>query len=818
MRSPTALPRTALVALLAATLCAPMLAQSKKAAPASGTTIKVDGKIIKDYIAFMAADDKEGRKSLTPGFEKTVQWAADKFKEWGVKPAGDKGTYFQEVPIGRGFTWNTGTPSLTVDGRSFLEVDGDFAIDETSTPGTVASGQVVFAGYGISSPAKGLDEYAGLDVKGAVVVAFRGSPNDAPAFRGMMGAEPPPPVASEDWTAESSDQAKITTAYDKGAAAILLFDPSKLAVANQFGGPGPGAAATPAQRPSGGGRRGPTVDRSPFTRPFLVVTNLNERVFRHLMYRDPAHESARGFSSRIDGWRRDIRAKKAHSVATGLAARVKGYDSTTFYSERLKNNVSRNVIGKVEGTDPKLKNQYVVIGGHMDHLGVTSGVVYPGADDNASGTATVMEVARLFATHAATMKPKRTVIFALWCGEELGLLGSNYFGQHPTDGVTMDNVVANFNNDMVGLGNAIGAPGALNFPTIFDVIMRNQDPDVAKVVEADTSGPGGSDYSAFIELGIEALALMTDGGVGHPDYHDAGDVIEKIDPEILRKNGQFVLQGAINVANETTVNLLIPDRLHLYNGLQLTPLTMSSLGATSGRRGRQQAARPSGPQINIVLSDPAAFGGNVALIDVAAKLLNVGRVEIPARGDGTWFTASEVTEAGRSAVAAFEKAGIVPVLKNPSAELLGSMLDASHKPFIVDGLFAGDEGKLGKKINEKNTLVTVAFDASAPGMVAARLINLKKAIGDSDNLLLVNGANAVVPPEPIGFKPLQRQLNEAKQQMYLALIKAGWTKDEIYSMVGVSPARAGAEAAQTPPGRLGGNLQKLQEQEVGGRR
>ena len=153
----------------------------------------------------------------------------------------------------------------------------------------------------------------------------------------------------------------------------------------------------------------------------------------------------------------------------------------------------------------------------------------------------------------------------------MGLIGSEDWAKHPTDGVSLDNVVTNFNNDMVGLGDRIGAPGGLNFPTIWDVIMKHQEPDVVKNLETSTAGPGGSDYSAFIEQGIESLALMTAGGIGHPDYHDAGDDPAKIDPEMLRRNGQFVLQGIVNVANETAVNLLIPDRLHLYNGMRLSP-------------------------------------------------------------------------------------------------------------------------------------------------------------------------------------------------------------------------------------------------------
>ncbi len=479
--------------------------------PAAGpTTVKVDGNVIKSYIGFMAAPDKEGRKSLTPGFEKTAEWAAARFKEWGLKPAGDNGTFFQDVPItGRRttFAWTTGIPVLTVDDRTFSIKDNDFTLDPASTPATQANGEVVFVGYGISTAGKGLDEYAGVDVKDKIVLAFKGSPKDAPAARGMFGINPPEPKHPEPWTEESTDQAKIKTAYEKGAAAILLFNPDKLALPNPFGGQQQPQQPTMAQM-FGMGRE---VEGSPYTRPFLVVTDVNERVFREALWRDP-QESARGFVGRIDQIRRDIRDKKARSQATGAKATVKGYDTTQFYGEKFKNNTSHNVIGKVEGTDPNLAGEYILIGGHLDHVGMTNDVIYNGADDDASGAATTMEMGRLFAANAATLKPKRTVIFALWCGEEMGLLGSSHYAKSPSDGVKIDKIVANFNLDMVGLGERIGAPGGLNFPALFNVIMKYQEPDVAKVVDASTGGPGGSDHSAFIEQGIESLALMTSGG------------------------------------------------------------------------------------------------------------------------------------------------------------------------------------------------------------------------------------------------------------------------------------------------------------------
>jgi hypothetical protein len=785
---------------LVVALSAGVGAQTKgKPAISSPTPIRVDGKIIKGYIAYMADDAREGRQSLTPGYEKTAEWAAAKFKEWGLKPAGDNGTFLQNVPITgqySGFAWTTGIPELTVDGRRFYVKDDDFRLSNTSTPGTEAAGEIVFVGYGIAAPAKGLDEYAGLDVKGRIVIAFKGTPKSAPAARGMFGVTAPEPKDVEAWADESKDVAKIRTAYDKGAAAIILFSPEKLA---------PAAPAQPGVMPAMV-TGGPSQPAEPpvFARPFLVVTDINERAFRQVMYRDP-QESSRGFVSRIDQVRRDIRDKKARSQATGVKAQIKGYATTTFYGEKYKNNISHNVIGKIEGTDPKLKDQYIVIGGHMDHVGVTNGVVYNGADDDASGTAVTMEMARLVAANATTIKPKRTIIFALWCAEEMGLIGSNYWTKTPSDGVKMENVVVNFNCDMVGLGERIGAPGALNFPAIYDVIMRNQDPDVAKVVDPSTAGPGGSDYSGFIEQGIEALALMTSGGVGHPDYHDAGDDIEKIDPEILRKTGQFVLQGVINVANDATTTMIVPDRLHLYNGMRMPLLNLATAGGGGGGiviiNGVVQQAGPSGPRFSTALSDVGALGGNLALIDVAAKVMNIGRIDV--RPESNWFATTGLTDRGKAALKAFEAASVSLNFINPPKALLDSVLDNVKRGFIVSNLTLALDPDLAKRMTEKNGLLAVVCDLSAPAALAAKLIDLKKLFGGSGNLLLVS-YDTTMPTDPIA----RRKVEDAKQQLYLPLVKAGWTKEEIAAMVGVNPPltmeqmMAGVRAQSGLPGNL----------------
>ena len=773
---------------------------------AQPTSIAVDGKIIKSYITTMSLPEYQGRKTLTPGFEKISAWAAGKFKEWGLQPAGDNGTFFQGVPITgarSAFFWTTGTPDLTINARKFYLADGDFTVDTWSTPGKPVSGEIAFVGYGISAPAKGLDEYAGVAVKGKIVLVFTGSPQTAPAARGMgMGGAPPaaaPQAGTADpWADEAATPAKIKTAYDKGAAGIMLYNPDPAPTTTGIGG-GMGAG------------RLHDIEPSPYTRPFVVVPTVSERLFRFVMSRDP-QESVTSFTTRVTGIRRDIKAKNVRSALTTMKTQVKAYDTVTVHGEKFKNNVGRNVIAKIEGSDPALKAQAIVLGGHLDHLGITNGIVMNGADDNASGSAVVMEMARLMAVNK--IRPKRTVVFALWCGEEMGLLGSNAFGEKPVAGVSMDLVVANFNLDMVGLGARIGAPGALNFPAIYDVIKRDQRPDVISVVDASPGGPGGSDHSTFITKGIEALALMTSGGVGHPDYHQSADDAEKMDPDILGKTGQFVLQGVLNLATETTVNLVIPDRLHIFNAQRMTvpdfstfargrfavvaASTTEELMKLVNDRARElrtaaggQAAgtpavagggrgRAGGGRLNLGVKDAGVFGGNVPLIDTAATVLDVGRVDVT-REDGEWFS-NGLTEKGRAALRAMEVAGVVPNLVNPSPKVLGDVLDAAQKPFIVNGTVSLTPD-IVTKMNAKNALLVVQCDpADATGCVA-RLEDTKKKFGDVDNILLSMSAGPT--------------LDAAKQTLYRALIKGGWTKDQIYAIAGNNAGPLGAQGNLT---------------------
>ena len=749
---------------------------------------RVDGAAAHRYVTTMAAPEWEGRRTLTPGFDRAADWAAARLREWRLEPAGESGTFFQTVPVAgprSDFAWTTGMPALVVGGRPFSFKEGEFIVDKTSTPATDVTAEAVFAGYGISAPGRGLDEYAGLDVTGRIVFVLRGSPKDAPPD--LTDFPPDTPASSgpsEAWVEQSSDQAKVMTAYRKGAAAVVLCEADPEARRAR-----PWSAAT--------------VQASPFTRKFLVIAATDPRILRAVMLRDEG-ESLVGYVDRINRLRRSIQQKKARTEPTGVRVRVKGYDEVTLYGESFGNNRSRNVLAKIEGSDPRLERQTVVIGAHLDHLGFRGGLIHPGADDNASGSAVVLEVARTLA--ASEYRPRRTIVFALWCGEEEGHYGSKRFAAAPPDGLSMDRVVAYINMDMVGLGTTVDANGARDFPAIFSVMMRDQLPEVARLIRPEVSGPGGSDYASFLAKGIDSVALLTSGGQGHPDYHDAADTPDKIQAELLASVGQFVMQAAANLANETATPLPVPGRGEACDALRFvvpdiggqaedgwrtlaarTPDDVQTAALSAARRagGDEESAAPSGESAPSILVGvwSKAVAGNPVVLGSAAAALGVGRLDVEADG-GAWMAQGGLTADGRASIAAAERGGIVVNLVRPTPVMTADVLGVASRPVLVSGMTAPD-GELARRVAARGGVFALSCAADQIQACSTSLHALRTALGGSGNLLVAMTAAPDIA-------------RTASRALYHELAQKGWSKEEIYAVAGA-----------TPTGEVGGNLARL---------
>ncbi len=416
-----------------------------------------------DRVVNLTTAEMAGRGSATPGGDRAAQRIADWFAEAGLRPGGDEPTFFQP------FTISTGTrlaPGNALDvfapAPVALETSRQWTPHGGSAQGEVTA-DLVFAGYGVSAPADGYDDYAGLDAHGKIVLVLAGAP---------------PHLA----TAPASRLEKLIVAKAHGAAAVLLV-----------------SEALPALDATG-------------THVALLSGAVTTAAADTLLA--PAGRTVAALRTSISATRRPL------AFPTGVTARVR----VALETERRR---TANVIGIVPGADPTLASEAVVIGAHYDHLGVVKGVTYPGADDNASGTAVVVGLARAFAWAARTHPPARTLVFALFSGEELGLLGSGHYVSHPAR--PLARTVAMLNFDEIGRMRegrlqVGGVDSASGLGQIVAEAAANTGVDV--LTRGTPYAP--SDHTRFYDAGVPVLFFYT--GM-HDDYHAPSDTADRLNAD-----------------------------------------------------------------------------------------------------------------------------------------------------------------------------------------------------------------------------------------------------------------------------------------------
>ena len=475
-------------------------------------TVTFDPQKPLDYIKVLADDAMEGRMSGLPGAERAARYIADKLKEWGVEPAGDGGTYFQKFDLEDFFHIEPGAElAITVEGRTRKLSSNASLFDEWSVCRLSGSAdveaEIVFAGYGIHSPEKGYDDYAGLDVKGKIVLIADGFP------QALQGVDP-------------SIDIRIKTAREMGAKVLILAMPPT---------PYGQEMVYPASC---------TINKETYTPDFAVV-GINQAALDFVFSK--LKVDVRDIIETMD------KKLVPHSFATGTKARVK---VKTIFLPKAE---TANVLGKITGTDPKLKSEIVLMGAHMDHLGNTpDGDILNGANDNASGTAVVMEVARLMKQNK--IRPRRTIVFALWAAEEQGLFGSKHYVEHPV--FPLDKTAVDINLDMVGQGGDVISVGGVYFCPAVWAILEKDLPKEAFDGIVTRRGLGGSDCLPFVQTGVPAFHII--GGGAHYKGHAPGDDWPLISPQQLERAERFVYHAA-SVLAETPKSIFSPH----FRGLTL---------------------------------------------------------------------------------------------------------------------------------------------------------------------------------------------------------------------------------------------------------
>jgi hypothetical protein len=526
-------------------------------------------------LTYIASDLMEGRETTTRGYQLAAEYAASLFALWKLKAGGDQpmmGRMMMGMPFGpeqprqapeRSFLQEFAMKEIT---DSTTVIDLDLKMGGLSKMRTFQSGvdftammsgtdsftaPVVFAGYGISEKAVGYEDFKNLDVKGKIVMILSEAPGkDNPNSPFQKDKElkekyaPVPPMMM--MRRGGGGFSKTQEIAKLGAVAILQVQSSvkDSEMFNYLGRPRPVSDERPIiQRPRRRLMLPGATQRMPWEgSPTVTIT------------REMANAILEGSGQKIDDLKQkiDTTLKPASMDLAGTRLSITTTAKTTLVT-------CRNVVGYIEGSDPNLKNEAVVIGAHLDHNGISGEYIFNGADDNGSGSVGVLNLARAFAANPE--KPKRTVVFCLWTGEEEGLLGSRYYVQNPL--YPMDKTLAYFNMDMISRpyteqnlnrmarmmqipvdNEAFKKIKVSNFLPVsfsagagFGDVVKNADQYVGLDLYLRESGEnergmGGSDHSSFGFAKVPWFFVITSM---HEDYHQTSDSVEKVSGEMIEK-------------------------------------------------------------------------------------------------------------------------------------------------------------------------------------------------------------------------------------------------------------------------------------------
>jgi hypothetical protein len=491
------------------------------------------------HLRYLASDELKGRGNGTPELEQAANYVAELFREYGLQPAGDEETYFQEFDVSMGRSLGPENQVILETGTEQirLEVRRDY-VPLTSGPDTVVQGPLVFAGFGISAPELAYDDYRDLDVRGKIVLVFEHEPQEQVEESLFAGRE---------LTPYATILHKVMNARNRGAAGVILLSDS--------------FNHSPGQE-----------SRSRRSRV--------EQIGIHSVRLTPEW-SKRLFETAGRDLTEVVEEINGHSTAVAFDLGVTGTVSLDVV--KVQHTV-RNVLGFLPGQT----DQIIIMGAHYDHLGLgTTGSLAPepidqvhnGADDNASGTAALLQLAQDFTTGSPL---QQGLLFIAFAGEELGLLGSRYYTEHPT--LPLENTIAMLNMDMIGRsqGNLLigGVGTTAEFRRILDEVQTTSP---LRFSYSDSSR-GSSDHLSFSSKKVPVLFFFS--GL-HNDYHRPSDDWERINVQTLQQILEVV---------RSTVHQLLDQLLEVSQSLQYVEVDRGPERPRrrGGRRRQQELACRTG--------------------------------------------------------------------------------------------------------------------------------------------------------------------------------------------------------------------------------
>lgn len=518
--------REVIIALLLALLLQPQLglAQKKRTEHRFGNYEMITEAQLRDYLEFIASDELEGRDTPSRGLDIAAKFIAVHLSRWGVEPAGDDGTYFQKIEMKQSRVLPSETLAI-INGTKYTYGE-DFIVNGESTDIDAA---LCFASHGWYIPSKGVNPYEKLDIRDKFIIVYEGFPKGI-TFKelGQFGVDFMPPSMY---------------AAQHGAKGVI-YVPSYQALAfwNRL-------SKNPVERGKVTFASSDTDIAIPqITVSVKMLTDLfqGESVSAQAIFNSTTADSIEPFSL--------LPQKRLQ-----LSIKAK--------TERL---YTRNVLGIVRGTDPKLNNEYIAFGAHYDHVGIGNPMdgdtIYNGADDDGSGTVALMAIAEAF---AKGVRPKRSLLFVWHTAEEKGLRGSSYFVEHPT--VPLQQIVAQLNIDMIGRSRIDDKAANKNLSgkdEVYVIGSKMLSTELGNLSEQvnraflnltfnykydDLADPNRffyrSDHYNYAKKGIPVIFYFN--GV-HEDYHKPSDHVEKIDFQKMEKITRTIYATALELGNRPT--------------------------------------------------------------------------------------------------------------------------------------------------------------------------------------------------------------------------------------------------------------------------
>jgi hypothetical protein len=468
----------------------------------------ISSNVLYNYVAELTSEKYGGRLTGTKEFEACATWIESLLKSWGVQPAGENGTYRQHFPNPYTTVYPGGICALHIPVGTNGAIKKRYKYEDEFIPGgTSGSGEVtaevIYVGYGITAPELGYDDYKGVDVKGKIV---------------LMDPEVPVAPAGKTldlfmkWRPYSFHQYKLKNAVAHGAAGMVYnYGP--------IGNPNNAYVDGFVYHHVGG----------------AVVADIFAGTGR--TYRDTVAR---------------IRAElKPRSFATGKTMTISNK------TEHHPDGVGFNVIGQIPGVDPALKDEVIIIGGHLDHLGRLWELM-PGANDNATSVAVGLGVAEAMAECA--VKPKRTIVFFFFGSEEQsedqGTEGSHYYTEHPL--FPLDKTVVFINMEGPGSGDKISASGGTTYPKFWEFVEKANNGFIHRILStgpASYPGRPRQDSAWFFWKGVPSLTFGSYGfNPGRPTYHTPHDDMSLITPEIMEDVAQLLFMTIMDMSDEPVLN------------------------------------------------------------------------------------------------------------------------------------------------------------------------------------------------------------------------------------------------------------------------